>query len=498
MNKLNFCLLSACIKWSFSLVVFLLGGLPLALGQLLTLNEALTKARANSPISRQVRSQYEAEMWRFKANRALLLPQLSLNAQIPGFTRTINQITQPDGSILFRPQSQNFSSTTMSLSQNLLATGGTLSLNSGLSRIDLYENTGGTPNYYWRSAPLFLSYSQPLFRINNIRWNWNQQQISYSLSLRQQLENLEDLNLQVIQKYFDLLISQVQLDNAQYNLRNNDTIFRISQGRYGIGKIAENELLQVELSLMRSRNAVERNQLSMLTTERELRNLLGSYGQSGKFLAALPDSPPQKLLDPELAKTEARSNRSDFKSLELDENRARMNLRSAQISRRFTADLNLSVGYNQTATDLNSAFQNLQSQQSAFVGINVPLHNSGRNKALVHVAKSELEATLENVANQKNRIEIEVLNQVMQIRQLQTSLEISAKADTIAQRRYEMAKNRYMIGKIDITNLTIAQQEKDDALINYLQNLQSYWLAWYSLRRATLYDFEAGRKISLD
>lgn len=469
-----------------------------AICQLITLNEALFKARTKSPISRQVRSQYEAEMWRFKANRALLLPQLSLNAQVPGFTRTINQITQPDGSILFRPQSQNFSSTTLSLSQNLLATGGTLSLNSGLSRIDLYENTGGAPNYYWRSAPLFLSYSQPLFRINSIRWNWNQQQINYSLSLRQQLENLEDLNLQVIQKYFDLLISQVQLNNAQYNLRNNDTIFRISQGRYGIGKIAENELLQVELSLMRSRNAVERHQLTMLTTEKELQNLLGNYGQEGKFLAALPDHPPQMQLDPELAKNEARSNRSDFKSLELDENRARMNLRSSQISRRFTADLNLSVGYNQTATDLNSAFQNLQSQQSAFVGINVPLHNSGRNKALVYQAKAELNATSENIANQKNRIEIEVFNQVMQIRQLQTSLEISAKADTIAQRRYEMAKNRYLIGKIDITNLTIAQQEKDDALISYLQTLQSYWIAWYSLRRATLYDFELGRKITLD
>lgn len=467
-------------------------------GQPITLTEALSRARTNSPISRQVRSQYEAEMWRFRANKALLLPQLGLNAQIPGYTRTINQITQPDGSILFRPLSQNFSSATMSLSQNLLATGGTLSLNSGLSRIDLFENTAGGPDYYWRSAPLFLSYSQPLFRINSIRWNWQQQQISYSFSLRQQLENLEDLNLQVIQKYFDLLISQVQLDNARYNQRSNDTIFRISQGRYGIGKIAENELLQVELSLMRSRNAVERFQLGILTTEKELRNLMGQYEQEGTFLAALPDQPPRAAINPELAKSEARANRSDFKSLELDENSSRMNLRSAQISRRFTADLNLSVGYNQTATNFNSAFQNLQSQQSAFVGINVPLHNSGRNRSLALQAKAQLNATLENIGNQKNLIDIEVFNRVMQIRQLQASLEISAKADTIAQRRYEMAKNRYMIGKIDITNLTIAQQEKDDALITYLQNLQSYWQAWYFLRRATLYDFEIGRKISID
>jgi outer membrane protein TolC len=180
------------------------------------------------------------------------------------------------------------------------------------------------------------------------------------------------------------------------------------------------------------------------------------------------------------------------------ENMARMNLRSTQISRRFSADLTLSVGYNQTATDFTSAFKNLQSQQSAFVGINVPLHNSGRNRSLVKQAEAELNATLENIRNQKNRIDIEVFNQVMQLRQLATSLDISAKADTIAQRRYEMAKNRYLIGKIDITNLTIAQQEKDDALVNYLQSLQQYWVAWYSLRRATLFDFAIGQKIQPD
>lgn len=480
------------------LIVYLLlaWATQLAYAQELSLQDALAKARANSPLAQQVRSRFKAESWRFKANKALLQPQLELNAQVPGFTRAINQIPQPDGSILFRPQSQNFSSVTMSLSQNLLATGGTLSLNSGLSRIDLFENQGtANPSLYWRSAPLFLSYSQPLFRINRIKWNWQQQKISYDEATRIQLEQLEDLNLQVVAAYFKVLIAGVQLKNAEYNLRNNDTIFRISQGRYGIGKIAENELLQVELGLMNARNAVEQSSVRKLTSEKELRNLLGEFENEGQIAVNLPYLVPRAKADPEKAKAEARENRSDFKTLELSENMARMNLRSNQISRRFSADLTLSVGYNQTATNLGDAFQNLQSQQSAFIGINVPLHNSGRNKALVKQAESELDAVMQNIRNQKNQIEIEVFNQVMQLRQLEASLEISAKSDTIAQRRYEMAKNRYLIGKIDITNLTIAQQEKDEALINYLQTLQQYWLAWYGLRRATLYDFESGNKI---
>jgi outer membrane protein TolC len=469
-----------------------------AISQPLSLWEALQKARSNSPVSKQIRSRFLSEEWKFKSNKALLKPQLDLDAEIPGFTRAINQISQPDGSILFRPQSQNYSSTQLSLGQNILATGGNISLNSGLSRIDLFENQGNSPKYYWLSSPLALTYVQPLFRINQIKWNWQQQQISFDEASRMQFEQLEDLNIQVTQKFFELLISQVQLQNAESNLHNNDTIFRISQGRFGIGKIAENELLQVELGLMKARNAVEQSKVKKLTSEKELRNLMGEFESSSAFSPELPKKIPRPIIDPEQAQLAARQNRSDYKTLEMNENMAKMNLQSRKISRRFTADLNFSVGFNQTASNFGDAFKNLQSRQSASVGINVPLQNGGRNKALVKQAEYELDATLEYIKNEKNKIDIQVFNQVMELRQLQASLDISAKADTIAQRRYEMAKNRYLIGKTDITNLVIAQGEKDDAVLDYVQTLQQYWMAWFVLRRVTLYDFEASKKVGLE
>ena len=58
-----------------------------------------------------------------------------------------------------------------------------------------------------------------------------------------------------------------------------------------------------------------------------------------------------------------------------------------------------------------------------------------------------------------------------------------------------MAKNRYLIGKIDITNLNIAQNEKDLARLDYINTLRDFWLAYYRLRRITLYDFEKGEAL---
>jgi len=46
-----------------------------------------------------------------------------------------------------------------------------------------------------------------------------------------------------------------------------------------------------------------------------------------------------------------------------------------------------------------------------------------------------------------------------------------------------------VIGKIGVSDLYIAQNEKDQALDAYVQALRSYWANYYRLRRVTLYDF---------
>ena len=69
-------------------------------------------------------------------------------------------------------------------------------------------------------------------------------------------------------------------------------------------------------------------------------------------------------------------------------------------------------------------------------------------------------------------------------------LVISAKSDTIAQKRYDITVKRYMIGKIDIVDLNIALQEKDQAKLGNLQALRTFWNTYFELRRKTLYDFQ--------
>ena len=96
-----------------------------------------------------------------------------------------------------------------------------------------------------------------------------------------------------------------------------------------------------------------------------------------------------------------------------------------------------------------------------------------------------------SIALQREEVEQEVFFEALQLRQLQQQVRVAAKADTIATRRFEVARNRYTIGKIDITDLFESQRAKDSSSQAYIRTLRQFWVTYYRLRRLTLYDFEA-------
>jgi outer membrane protein TolC len=89
----------------------------------------------------------------------------------------------------------------------------------------------------------------------------------------------------------------------------------------------------------------------------------------------------------------------------------------------------------------------------------------------------------------------EILLKVQQFDLLRNQVELALRAYDVSQKRQELTRNRYYIGKIGITELGIAISEQESARRGYMNALRSFWLAFYELRQITLYDFE--RNISL-
>jgi outer membrane protein TolC len=60
----------------------------------------------------------------------------------------------------------------------------------------------------------------------------------------------------------------------------------------------------------------------------------------------------------------------------------------------------------------------------------------------------------------------------------------------LGERAYAETRQRFIIGKADISSLTLSQQRWQEAQRNYVQALRNYRLSYYKVRQLTLFDFE--------
>ncbi|MFN8573986.1 MAG: TolC family protein [Gemmatimonadaceae bacterium] len=457
----------------------------------LTLPQAIELAQRQSYGARAATSAREAARQRSRAFDASLLPQLSLSGDLPVYNRSIIPVTQPDGSTLFKAQQLSSQALNLRVTQRLPFTGGDLFVQSSLSRLQI---AGQQSEKSWSSTPFLVGVRQSILRPNALAWDTKEQDLSLTVAERQYLENREDVAIATANSFFDLYSARTELENAVTNVAVNDTLYTLSKGRYEVGKIGENDLLQSELALLRSRNALATAKLNYDRSLAAFRLQLNLPIDAAVDVMVTSDVPPVQA-DTTLAVVQALKNRALVTNQELQTVQARRRVSDARLNSGLGATLEASVGYNQTAPDVNLAYRDLLNAQRLTLSVSMPILQWGGRGAQIQAAKADQDRVESNARLAREQLSQDAYFAARQIDQSRDQLALSAKADTVASKRFEVAKNRYVIGRIGIDNLYIAQSEKDQALRAYVDALRGFWLAYYRLRRTTLYDFGTGQQI---
>ncbi|MEN8192589.1 MAG: TolC family protein [Bacteroidota bacterium] len=457
----------------------------------LSLDQCIEIAQKNSPAAKIAIAKYEAEEWNYKAFRAGLYPQLSLDMTAPQYNRSINPIVLDDGTRRFITQQQALSSLNLSLKQELPWTGGRFMVSSGIQRLDLF----GNPNsLVWQSTPFIFQFQQPLFQHNTFGWQSDLNDIRYKEAQSEISEELEGVAVDASKYYFDFYIARINLQIAQTNYMVNDTVYTISKGRYNVGKIAENELLQSELKLMEAKTALSSAELELKKAEESLRIQLDLSND-----VQLETLPPKEInpfdIKPEFAVEQAKNNRSNTANYEFRRLQAESELNRAEANSGFNGNITASFGYNQTSSAFANIYVNTLDYQFFNLSLHMPIFTWGKGNAQIEAKLANQRAVENSVTFEENEFYKIVYYQAIEVMQLSDQVLLSAKSDEIAEKRYTVAKNRYLIGKIDITNLFIAQNEKDMAKRNYIETQKQYWIAYHTLRQLTLYNFQEEKVI---
>ena len=482
---------------SLLLVVTFAGAIPLSAqgrpSRTLTLQEAIALAERQGLAADAARDARDAARWRDRAFNARRLPQLSFGGEAVNLDRSINPVPQPDGTTRLLRQRRTISQMGMSIAQPLPWTGTELTVSSLVTRYDVL-GSNDVSTRYWQTQPVLLGIRQDIFRPRRLLWDQRQQDLSVGIAERQYLETREDIATATTTAFFDYYAATVAVANAGSNAAVNDTLYTLNKGRYEVGKIGENDLLQSELALLRARTSLDGAKLERDRTEAALRRLVKlEVGQSIEVVP--PKEVPTVKVDPEAAVTRALENASATEQMELDAVVAKRRVTEARYANGFGATVQAQVGVNQTASAFGQAYQAPLPKQSLTLGVEMPFFQWGGGRADVQAARAEESRIRSRAHAQREAMEEDARFAALQLTQTERVLAISAKADTVATKRFEVAKNRYVIGKIGIGDLYIAQNEKDQAVVAYVQALRAYWTAYYHLRRVTLYDFAESRAI---
>lgn len=453
-------------------------------------------AQSEAPDVLLANTRLKNSYWRFQTYRSNYRPSIMLNANLPIFNRSIEQVILGEQQI-FAQRSFMSNELYLSLNQEIALTGGSIFARTGLERLDLFNARAGQDRVTYLSTPVSIGFNQPFFQFNRLKWDKLTEPLIYDEAKIRYSEEMERIAYDAVRFFFEVYRFQIILEGAQFDKNNADTLLEISKGRYDVGRIAETDLLQIELSSMNANDAIAESTLNLQSATEQLRNFLGLKSVT-TFEVNIPDNLPAVSIDPGIALEMALKNRS--KTLEF---RRRLIEADREVDREmkgsgFSISMAGSLGLTQTGTNLNEVYSNPLDQERLSIGLQVPIADWGRAKARRETAKSNRELIQMNVEQEQINLEREIILRVQQFELVKNRVSLSKKSLEIAVKRQELTRSRYLIGKIGITDLNIALSELDRARRGYIDAQREFWVALYEIRGLTLYDFVEGKPLILE
>jgi outer membrane protein len=457
----------------------------------LSLHDVVELAKGNSIASKQAVTTRETKYWLWRTYKSNYNPQLSLSGNLPGYSKTTTPVIQPDGSILFQQVHNDNSQMTLNFSQSITATGATIYGESQLQRFDDFDRN----NVLYNGVPYAIGVSQPLGQYNSLKWDKKIQPLLYNESKQAYIEAKEQISITVTGYFFDLLLAQVNLQIAQTNYSNTENILKIAKTKFELGKITRNEILQLQLELLNSKKAVGIAKRDMEISTLTLRSYISREG-GDRIALVVPETISDMNVSSDKVLAEAYANRSDAIAFVRRIAEAKRDVAIAKGQTGLTASLTANLGFSNSATNIPDVYRSPQNQQLIQLTFSIPVLDWGRSKSKIKTAEANEQFTEYAVEQDKQTFKQQIVTQVTLFNQMKEQVGLTAQADSIAGEKYKIAKERYVLGNLSITDLSIAFQENDQAKRDYVAALRDFWGAYYQLRYLSLFDFEKNEKIN--
>lgn len=477
------------------LLLLVLCGAGVQAQQVLRLDLKRTIALANDSSLSAFRYQnmYLSGYWEYRSYKAARLPSLSLNLTPAQYYRYITQRYDSQADVDVYREQQMFSATAgLSLVQNFDLLGGTFYVDT---QLDYLRNFGDVNSTQFSTVPFRIGYQQDLLGFNAFRWDRKIEPLKFEKVKKQFIYNSESVSEEAVNYFFSLAMAQADYRLAEENLTTADTLYAIGEQRQKIAAISQADLLTLKLDKVNARNTLKNAEITRKRAMSALATFL-NLDKNTYIEIDLPSRPRYVDIPTDRALLLAKENNPTYLEQRQNVLEAEREVDRTKKESRFNASVNASVGFNQVADNLGAAYRNLLQQDLVSLTVSIPLVDWGVRKGKYNMARNNLNVVKIAARQEEISLEEDVMMTVSDFNVQQDLIASASEALDLAELAYDQTRRRFIIGKADISSLTLSLNRQQEAQKNYIQALQNYWLNYYKIRKLTLHDFESGMSLS--
>ena len=459
----------------------------------LSLQHTIRMANDSSLSAFRYQNMYLSGYWEYRSYKAARLPSLTLNITPAQYYRYITQRYDSEQDLdVYREQQMYSANAGLSIEQNFDLLGGTFYIDTEL---DYMRNFGATKSTQFSTVPFRIGYSQNLLGYNAFRWDRKIEPLKYEKVKRQFIYNTEEVSEEAVNYFFSLAMAQAEYQLAADNVTTTDTLYAIGQQRQKIASISQADLLTLKLDKVNAGNTLQNATSALKRAMFSLASFL-NLPKDTNIRLVLPGKPQMLTIPLDEALAMARENNPQFLELRQNVLEAEQEVDRTRKESRFNASINASIGFNQVAEDIGGAYRHPLQQDMVSVSVSIPLVDWGVRKGKYNMAKNNLNVVRISSQQSEISIEEEVIMTVNDFNVQQSLVQSAEEALDLAILAYEETRQRFIIGKADISSLTLSLNRQQEAQRNYISALQDYWLNYYKIRKLTLFDFASGFSLS--
>ena len=458
----------------------------------MTLDDALNYSIEHSPDLQRALMNLRRYEFSLQAQRASLKSKFSL---------TLNPITYSRNRYFENRLSEWYtnesfaSSGTFSISQPIIWTGATVSLNN---RFGWQNNksslAGGENDNSAYSNDLYLSITQPLFRVNQIKLDFKNIELDYENALINYA--LQRLNLEnsITNQFYNVYTAQNSLEISRAELKDAEANYTVIKNKVDADLSTKDELYQAELNLATAKSTVDNRIVSLDNAKDDFKKVLGiDLDTNIEIIAQVTAQPVTVDLGKAIAN--ALGSRLELKQREISRTELDLQMKQIKETNSFNGELSLSIGIIGDNEKLGDIYKTPTNNPRVSLSFNVPIFDWGERKARIRAQEIAIEMHNLETDEEKKAIEIAIRKSYRNLNNLLTQISIAEKSVKNAQLTYDLNAERYRNGEITGMEMNQFQTQLSNRKMSYVSTIIEYKKELLNMKILTLYDFENDKAI---